>query len=144
MRAPRRMPDTSPHRSWTMARVRQKDTKPEMVVRQLVHGTGYRFRLHRKDLPGSPDVVLPRLRKIIEVRGCFWHQHPDPSCTRARIPKTRQEFWIPKLKRNAQRDTENERQLRALSWDLMVVWECQTTPQHRQRLGEALRDFLSS
>ncbi|RDE07807.1 DNA mismatch endonuclease Vsr [Pelagibacterium lacus] len=137
------MLNTSPHRSWTMARVGQKDTKPEMVVRRLVHGMGYRFRLHRKDLPGSPDIVLPGLRKVIEVRGCFWHRHPDPSCGRARVPKTRQDFWIPKLERNAQRDAENERQLRALGWDLMVVWECQTTPQHRQYLEAALQGFLS-
>jgi DNA mismatch endonuclease (patch repair protein) len=126
-----------------MALVRGKDTKPEMVVRRLVHGMGYRFRLHRKDLPGKPDIVLPRLRKAIEIRGCFWHRHPDPACSRARIPKTRQDFWIPKLEGNARRDTENERLLRALGWDLLVIWECQTTPTRRQELVGTLHEFLS-
>jgi DNA mismatch endonuclease (patch repair protein) len=127
-----------------MARVGQKDTKPEMIVRRLVHGMGYRFRLHRKDLPGSPDIVLPRLRKVIEVRGCFWHRHPDPSCTRARIPKSRQDFWIPKLERNARRDAENERQLWALGWAVLVVWECETPPTVLRELEEKLRSFLST
>ncbi len=127
-----------------MALVRGKDTKPEMVVRRLVHGMGYRFRLHRKDLPGKPDIVLPRLRKAIEVRGCFWHRHTDPACTRARIPKTRQDFWIPKLEGNAARDAANEEALRALGWDLLVVWECETVPRRRDELMAALRQFVTS
>jgi DNA mismatch endonuclease (patch repair protein) len=127
-----------------MALVRGKDTKPELVVRRLIHGLGYRFRLHRKDLPGKPDIVLPRLRKAIEVRGCFWHRHPDPACTRARIPKSRQDFWIPKLEGNARRDADNERALRALGWDLLVVWECETVPTRRDELTAAVRQFLGA
>jgi DNA mismatch endonuclease (patch repair protein) len=133
---------TDPARSAQMALVRGKDTKPEIVVRHLVHGLGFRYRLHRRDLPGKPDIVLPRLRKIIEVRGCFWHRHPDPACTRARIPKTRQEFWIPKLEGNARRDVENERALSALGWDLLVVWECETVPSRRDELTGRLQAFL--
>lgn len=134
--------DIDPARSAQMALVRGKDTKPEMVVRRLVHALGYRFRLHRKDLPGKPDIVLPRLRKAIEVRGCFWHQHPDPACSRARIPKTRQDFWVPKLLRNAARDSANEASLMNLGWDLLVVWECETVPSRREELAARLTAFL--
>ncbi|MEX0627760.1 MAG: very short patch repair endonuclease, partial [Cucumibacter sp.] len=102
-----------------MALVRSKDTSPELVVRRLVHAMGYRFRLHRKDLPGKPDIVLPSLRKVIEVRGCFWHRHRDPTCPLARLPKSRQGFWIPKLEGNAHRDQANARALRDLGWDLL-------------------------
>ncbi|WP_343225592.1 very short patch repair endonuclease [Oricola nitratireducens] len=133
-----------PARSAQMARVRGKDTKPEMVVRRLVHAMGYRYRLHRKDLPGKPDLVFPRLRKIIQVHGCFWHQHPDPACRRARIPKTRREFWVPKLEGNARRDIENERALQKLGWDVLVVWECETTPSRREELVWKLEEFLGS
>ena len=133
-----------PARSAQMARVRGKDTKPEMVVRRLVHAMGYRYRLHRKDLPGKPDLVFPRLRKIIQVHGCFWHQHPDPACRRARIPKSRREFWGPKLEGNARRDIENERALRELGWDVLVVWECETTPSRREELAGKLEEFLGS
>jgi DNA mismatch endonuclease (patch repair protein) len=133
---------TDPARSAQMALIRGRDTKPEIVVRRLVHGLGFRFRLHRKDLPGKPDIVLPRLRKAIEVRGCFWHRHPDPACSRARIPKSRQDFWIPKLEGNARRDVENERKLRALGWDLLVIWECETVPSRRDELIRRLQDFL--
>lgn len=131
-----------PARSAQMALIRGKDTKPEIVVRRLVHGLGFRFRLHRKDLPGKPDIVLPRLRKAIEVRGCFWHRHPDPACSRARIPKSRQDFWIPKLEGNARRDVENERKLRAFGWDLLVIWECETVPSRCDELIRRLQDFL--
>lgn len=133
-----------PARSAQMARVRGKDTKPEMVVRRLVHAMGYRYRLHRKDLPGKPDLVFPGLRKIIQVNGCFWHQHPDPACRRARIPKTRREFWVPKLEGNARRDIENERALRKLGWDVLVVWECETIPSRREELAGKLEEFLES
>ena len=135
--------EVDPARSAQMALVRGKDTKPEMVVRRLVHALGYRFRLHRKDLPGRPDIVLPRLRKAIEVRGCFWHQHPDPSCWRARVPKTRQDFWLPKLDGNVARDAANEDALRGLGWDLLVVWECETAPARRDELAGRVGRFLS-
>lgn len=125
-----------------MALVRSKDTKPEMVVRRLVHALGYRFGLHRKDLPGKPDLVLPRLRKAIEVRGCFWHQHSDEACRRARLPKTRHEFWVPKLERDAARDRLNEVALADAGWDLLIVWECETVPSRREDLTSRLVAFL--
>lgn len=83
-----------------MSRVRNKDTKPELMVRRLVHGMGYRYRLHRKNLPGRPDLVFPGLRKVIFVHGCFWHRHPDPSCRLARLPKSKLDFWLPKITTN--------------------------------------------
>ena len=94
-------------RSERMSRVRGKDTKPELLVRRLVHGMGYRYRLHRRDLPGTPDLVFPGRRKVIFVHGCFWHRHPDPACKLARLPKSRTDFWLPKLEGNRARDIEN-------------------------------------
>ncbi|MBX3570316.1 MAG: DNA mismatch endonuclease Vsr [Rhizobiaceae bacterium] len=131
-------------RSAQMALVRGKNTKPEVVVRRIVHALSYRFRLHRKDLPGKPDMVLPRHHKAIEVRGCFWHQHPNPSCWRSRLPKTRREFWVPKLESNVARDRVNEAALRELGWELLVVWECETAPARREELAKRLRDFLET
>lgn len=110
-------------RSRIMAAVRAKDTTPEMVVRRLAHRLGYRHRLHVRSLPGTPDLVYPRLRKIIEVRGCFWHMHP---CGRCRIPATRRNYWLAKLRRNAQRDKAMLRKLRRDGWKVLVVWECET------------------
>lgn len=130
-------------RSSQMALIRGKDTKPELAVRRLVHGLGYRFRLHRKDLPGKPDLVFPRLRKAIEVRGCFWHQHPAPECGRSRVPKTNREFWIPKLERNVARDAVNEVALKDLGWELLVVWECETMPTRRGELRQKLATFFN-
>ncbi len=104
--------------------VRSKDTTPELMVRRLVHRLGYRFRLHVKTLPGTPDIVLPRLRKIIEVRGCFWHGH---RCGRCRIPHTRRDYWLAKIARNRKRDVRSLRRLRREGWQVLVVWECQTS-----------------
>ncbi|WP_370677397.1 very short patch repair endonuclease [Pleomorphomonas sp. PLEO] len=130
---------TDPARSRQMSLVRSKDTKPELVVRRLLHGLGFRFRLHRRDLPGCPDIVLPRYKTAIFVHGCFWHQHGDPTCWRSRIPKTRQDFWIPKLERNVARDREVMDELRALGWTVVVMWECETTPSKRASLEAKLR-----
>jgi DNA mismatch endonuclease, patch repair protein len=107
-----------------MRQIRSRDTSPEMIVRRLLHGMGYRYRLHVAALPGKPDLVFPRWRRIVEVRGCFWHQHPG--CIDSHIPKTRQEYWGPKLERNRARDEENASQLRRLGWRLCVVWDCET------------------
>ena len=93
-------------RSEIMSRIRAKDTKPEMAVRRLVHGMGYRYRLHRRDLPGTPDLVFSPRRKVVFVHGCFWHQHDDPNCRKATLPGSNKEYWHPKLKRNAERDKE--------------------------------------
>ena len=103
-------------RSALMSRIRAKDTKPEWRVRRLVHGMGYRYRLHRRSLPGTPDLVFPARRKVIFVHGCFWHWHPDPACRLAGLPRSRLEFWAPKLERNQRRDVVNLAELSALGW----------------------------
>ncbi len=123
-----------PRRSALMSRIRSADTQPEMAVRRLLHAMGYRFRLHRRDLPGKPDIVMPRHALAIFVHGCFWHQHP--SCRLASKPKTRQDYWTPKLAGNVKRDEEAQAALRALGWRVEVVWECDTrNPRHlAQRL----------
>ena len=107
-----------------MSRIRGRDTKPELLVRRIAHGLGFRFRLHRKDLPGRPDIVFPRYRAVILVHGCFWHRHPD--CRFASNPKTRVEYWQKKFEGNVERDRRNERALTDLGWRTMVIWECET------------------
>lgn len=129
-------------RSERMSRVRGKDTKPELLVRRLVHGMGYRYRLHRRDLPGTPDLVFPGRRKVIFVHGCFWHRHPDPACKLARLPKSRREFWLPKLEGNRARDIENMARLEDLGWEAMTIWECQL--RDRDALEARVRRFLDS
>jgi DNA mismatch endonuclease, patch repair protein len=109
-------------RSAVMRSVKGRDTKPEMLVRRLIHRLGYRFRLHRKDLPGKPDIVLPRWNAVIFVHGCFWHQHPG--CPRTPRPTTNVEFWNKKLDRNVRRDVENFATLQAMGWRIFVAWEC--------------------
>ena len=106
-----------------MQAVKSKNTKPELVVRQLLHGMGYRYRLHRKDLPGKPDIALMSRRKAIFVHGCFWHGH---DCPKGRLPKSRLEYWQPKVDKNKDRDRTKEEQLRSLGWSVLVVWQCQT------------------
>lgn len=107
-----------------MARVRNANTKPELAVRRWLHSRGFRFRLHRRDLPGTPDLVLPRYRTAVFVHGCFWHRHEN--CSRSTIPKTRREFWEEKLARNLERDRVAQTALRSLGWHVVVVWECAT------------------
>jgi DNA mismatch endonuclease, patch repair protein len=114
---------TPQRRSENMRRIRSKDTSPELVVRRLVHRLGFRYRLHVTTLPGKPDLVFPRLRKIIEVRGCFWHQHKG--CVDSHIPGSRLEYWRPKLHGNVRRDKENHRKLKSLGWDVLIVWACE-------------------
>ncbi|MCS6921284.1 MAG: DNA mismatch endonuclease Vsr [Elioraea sp.] len=109
-------------RSRLMATIRGKDTGPELAVRRLLHSMGYRFRLHRRDLPGTPDIVLPSRRKAIFVHGCFWHGHPR--CRFATRPATRPEFWAEKIARNKRRDRIAAARLRRLGWSVMIVWEC--------------------
>jgi DNA mismatch endonuclease, patch repair protein len=107
-----------------MSRIRKTNTKPEMVVRRLVHGMGFRFRLHRRGLPGTPDLVFPTLRKVIFVHGCFWHQH---SCRLgAKQPSTNPDYWLPKLARNVERDHQARMALVKAGWKVLVIWECQT------------------
>ncbi|MFL6846330.1 MAG: very short patch repair endonuclease [Allosphingosinicella sp.] len=118
-------------RSRLMANVRRADTKPEIAVRRVAHALGYRFRLHRRDLPGTPDLVFPRLRKIVFVHGCFWHRHAG--CKRASSPKTRTAFWEEKFSRNVDRDRKNIADLEARGWSCEIVWECQTVDADRLR-----------
>ncbi|WP_413457807.1 very short patch repair endonuclease [Herbaspirillum huttiense] len=115
---------TPGQRSKIMASVGQKNTSPEIKVRKLLHSLGYRFRLHQKDLPGKPDIVLPRYRLCIFVHGCFWHQHRN--CTRANIPTTNQEFWLEKFQKNRDRDIRVRASLEESGWRVAVVWECST------------------
>lgn len=114
-----------PARSAQMALVRGKNTKPELRVRRALHAAGLRFRLHSAKLPGKPDIILPSRRIAVFVHGCFWHRHPDPDCKRARLPKSRLDFWIPKLEANRDRDIQNEVALRQLGWAVWVIWECE-------------------
>jgi len=106
-----------------MARIRKIDTKPELIVRRIAHAIGYRYRLHRRDLPGVPDLVFPTRRKVILVHGCFWHRHACPDGRK--LPRSKPEHWAPKLERNAVRDVEHLQELGRLGWDVLVIWECE-------------------
>lgn len=129
---------TRAKRSWIMSRVRGKDTLPELTVRSLAHSLGYRFRLHRSDLPGKPDLAFLSRRKVIFVHGCFWHGH---SCARGnRVPKSNRSYWRDKIGRNIERDKKNRCSLRRLGWGYLVIWECQI--KNFDRLAPLLTDFL--
>lgn len=112
-------------RSRCMSRIRSRDMKPERAVRSIVHSLGYRFRLHRRDLPGSPDLTLPRRQAVIFVNGCFWHWHPDPSCPIAGLPKSNLDYWEPKLTRTRARDQQHVAALQAKGWRPLTIWECE-------------------
>ncbi len=127
-------------RSRTMRAIRSKDMKPELAVRRLVHGMGYRYRLHRHGLPGRPDMVFASRRKVIFVHGCYWHQHSDPGCKIARRPKSNLDYWLPKLDGNVVRDADNQVRLRELGWDSLVIWECEV--RAGDGIEERIRNFL--
>lgn len=116
---------TKAQRSERMSRIRGRDTKAELVVRKLVHRLGFRYRLHGKGLPGRPDLVFRGKKKVIFVHGCFWHRHDDSGCKLARLPKTRLDFWLPKLEGNRERDLRNYQRLAANGWKYLVIWECE-------------------
>lgn len=122
-----------------MSRIRAKDTSPEMAVRRYLYGCGFRYRLHRHDLPGRPDLVLPKYNTVVQVYGCFWHQHPDPECADAHQPDSNREYWVPKLERNRKRDTQNREKLEAMGWNVEVVWACEICEDRLHRLAEAIR-----
>lgn len=127
-------------RSKRMSLVRAKDTKPEMRVRKLIHSMGYRYRLHARDLPGCPDLVFRKRRKVIFIHGCFWHQH---NCAMGnRMPKSRIEFWREKLLGNKERDINNRRQLKARGWSILIIWECQTASTQLYLLRTRIARFL--
>ncbi len=130
-------------RSWNMSRIRSKDTAPELAVRSLLHRNGFRFRLHVKDLPGKPDIVLPKYKTVIEVRGCFWHRHPG--CKIATTPSTNTEFWQKKFAQNVARDKENEEKLKQLGWNVIIIWSCELSsiPEVlKQRFGSLFQQQI--
>jgi DNA mismatch endonuclease, patch repair protein len=130
---------TPTQRSQRMSLIRGKNTRLERRVRTLIHSMGFRYRLHRYDLPGKPDLVFARQKKVIFVHGCFFHRHKG--CSLARLPKSRTEYWIPKLEGNAKRDARNAAVLKSLGWQIMLVWECQIKNEHV--LGLRVQKFLS-
>jgi DNA mismatch endonuclease (patch repair protein) len=133
-----RLNDVDPKRSALMSRVKGRDTKPELTVRRAVHALGFRFRLDGRTLAGTPDLVLPRLKKVIFVHGCFWHRHAG--CPKSTHPKTRRSFWRSKFSANVKRDARNEAELNRLGWDVLVIWECET--EDARRLRTLLEEFL--
>lgn len=130
---------TPEERSRIMSNIRAKNTRPEVLVRRLLHGMGYRFRLHQKNLPGKPDVVLPRHRKIIFVNGCFWHGH---KCKRGSRPSSNAKFWNDKIDGNMSRDLRKREELEKLGWNVLTVWECET--KDVEQLANQLRTFMLS
>ncbi|MGE9919605.1 very short patch repair endonuclease [Desulfovibrio sp. SGI.082] len=129
---------SSERRSWIMAQVKGSDTRPEKIVRSLLHRMGYRFRLHRKDLPGNPDIVLPKFHTVIFVNGCFWHRHPG--CKRASTPAVNVAYWQRKFERNVARDAQCKAALECLGWRVLVIWECEL--KDMATLCERISKFL--
>ncbi|WP_339162499.1 very short patch repair endonuclease [Methylobacterium bullatum] len=128
---------TPEQRRRIMQSVGQKDTKPEVALRQGLHRLGYRFRLHRKDLPGRPDLVFPSRKKVVFVHGCFWHGH---GCAKGRLPKSRPEFWVPKIEGNKARDARAIERLTKMGWETHIVWQCDM--KNSERVAEELATFL--
>jgi DNA mismatch endonuclease, patch repair protein len=112
------------HRSWVMSRIRSGDTKPELLVRSILHRAGFRFTLRRRDLPGKPDIVFPKYKAVVFVHGCFWHWHRDPECKISKIPKSNKAFWKEKFTKTASRDKINEVRLTEIGWRIFTLWEC--------------------
>ena len=131
--------EVSEQRSRNMSAIKSKNTKPEIAVRKVLHSMGYRFRLHRKDLPGSPDIVLPKYKTVIFVHGCFWHRHEN--CKYATTPKTREEFWNKKFRSNIERDLEIHEKIKNLNWRSVVIWECET--KNMENLREKIIDVFN-
>ena len=130
---------TKEKRSWIMGRIRSKNTKPEIIVRSLLHRMGFRFSLRRKGLPGHPDIVLPKHKTVVFVHGCFWHRHKD--CRTFSMPKSRASFWKKKFDNNVARDRKNQCELRKLGWNVIVLWECQVM-KYPEKIAERLLEKL--
>ncbi len=133
---------TPERRSENMRRIKSTGMKPELLVRSLVHGMGYRYRLHRRDLPGKPDLVFATRRNVIFVHGCFWHGHDDPACRDGRTPRSNESYWLPKLTRNKERDAASVAALEATGWGVLVIWECET--HDAEALKMRVETFLGS
>ncbi|WP_083245284.1 very short patch repair endonuclease [Paraburkholderia nodosa] len=131
---------TPERRSWLMSRISSRNTKPELAVRRLLHGLGYRFRIHYGGLPGKPDIVFTRRKKAIFVHGCFWHGHVG--CRYAKLPATRADFWTEKMRRNRERDIRTNDALVELGWGVMIVWQCELKEKSNAHLTEKLVAFL--
>jgi DNA mismatch endonuclease (patch repair protein) len=133
---------TKEHRSWNMSRIRSRNTIPEVSLRSLLHKMGYRFRLHKQNLPGKPDIVLQKYKTVIFVHGCYWHRHTG--CPRAHVPKTNIAYWEEKFRRNKRRDRDDQRQLRKLGWKFYVVWECEVGDSDflKRKLTRILQDMI--
>lgn len=127
-------------RSYNMSQIKGKDTKPEMIVRKHLHSKGYRYRLHVKDLPGKPDIVLPKYRTVIFVHGCFWHGHEG--CRYFKIPGTRTEWWREKINKTVTNDEENIHKLTERGWNVYIVWECQLKPDKKDRTLKCVMDSI--
>ena len=129
-------------RSKNMRRIRSKNTIPEIKVRKLIFGMGYRYRLHWKKLPCKPDIIFPGRKKVIFVHGCFWHQHDDINCNFVHKPKSRLDYWLPKFEKNKQRDIKNQKEIENIGWKYLVIWECQI--DRTDKLEHTLMKFLGS
>jgi DNA mismatch endonuclease (patch repair protein) len=134
--------EVDPARSVQMALVRNKDTKPEVAVRKIVDQLRFKYQQNDKELPGTPDLSFARRKKVIFVHGCFWHQHQSSTCWRSRLPKTRKEFWLPKLRANQIRDRKQIRELDKNGWKVLIVWECQTIKSNQPALSKRIQRFL--
>ena len=119
-----------------MSKIKSKDTKPEMLVRRFLFSHGFRFRLHRKDLPGNPDIVLPKYKTVIFINGCFWHGHKD--CKFATIPETNRDFWLTKISGNIIRDNESVERLKQSGWKVIIIWQCELKPKVKDQTLEQL------
>jgi DNA mismatch endonuclease (patch repair protein) len=131
---------TKERRSWNMARIRARDTRPELLVRSYLHKQGFRFRVHVKDLPGTPDIVLPKYKTLIFIQGCFWHGHEG--CKEFRLPKTRTEWWAEKITRNKKKEAENSVKLDELGWNSLVIWTCELRKPRREETLRLLSERL--
>jgi len=125
-----------------MSKISGKNTRPEILIRKIAHNLGYRFRLHRKELPGKPDLVFPKYNKVIFVNGCFWHGHNK--CTRSKLPSTNKKFWREKIEGNKRNDKSNKIKLKKMGWDYLVIWQCDIKKSNTERLEKKIKTFLPS
>lgn len=128
-------------RSQIMSHISGKNTKPEIIIRKIVHSLGYRFRLHKKELPGKPDIVFHKLKKVIFINGCFWHGHKN--CLRSKLPATNKKFWKIKIEGNKRNDKSNKIKLKRLGWDYLVIWQCEIKKKNAEKLETKISKFLS-